>query len=228
MQSLLQWNCRGLRTSAAELQLLVRQRRPLAISIQESKLSPDCSFSMKGFSIFRRDLAASTIAHGGVLLAVHHSVPVRELPLTTALQAVAARLCFMHREITICSIYCPPGAALPVSELHLLMLELPPPVLILGDFNSHHSAWGCDSICPRGRRLASFLNDEGLCVLNTGSPTHFTMPSGRTSALDLSLASPQLSPLFTWHADKDPMGSDHFPVWIEFREQTSLGRRPPK
>ena len=228
MQSLLQWNCRGLRTSAAELQLLVRQRRPLAISIQESKLSPDCSFSMKGFSIFRRDLAANTIAHGGVLLAVHHSVPVRELPLTTALQAVAARLCFMHREITICSIYCPPGAALPVSELHLLMLELPPPVLILGDFNSHHSAWGCDSICPRGRRLASFLNDEGLCVLNTGSPTHFTMPSGRTSALDLSLASPQLSPLFTWHADEDPMGSDHFPVWIEFREQISLGRRPPK
>ena len=228
MQNFLQWNWRGLRTSAAELQALVRQRRPLAICIQETKLSLECSFSMKGFSIFRRDLASNTIAHGGVLLAVHHSVPVRELPLTTALQAVAARVCLIHREITICSIYCPPGVALPVSELRMLMLELPPPVLILGDFNSHHSAWGCGSICPRGRLLASFLNDESLCVLNTGSPTHFTLPSGSTSALDLSLASPQLSPLFTWRADEDAMGSDHFPVWIEFRERMSLGRRPPR
>ena len=183
---------------------------------------------MKGYSIFRKDVTASTIAHGGVLLAVHHSVPVKKLPLVTSLQAVAARLCFIHREVTVCSIYCPPGVALPLVELHQLTAELPPPVLILGDFNSHHSAWGCDSTCPRGRRLTSFLNEESLCLLNTGAPTHFTMPSGHTSALDLSLVSPQLSPLLTWRVDKDAMGSDHFPVWLEFREKVSLGCRPPR
>ena len=228
MQNILQWNCRGIRTSALDLQACVRQTRPLAICLQETKLSPESYFSMKGYSIFRKDLTVNTISHGGVLLAVHHSVPVKQVPLVTSLQAVAARLCFIHREVTVCSIYCPPGVALPLVELHQLIAELPPPVLILGDFNSHHSAWGCDSTCPRGRRLASFLNDESLCLLNTGAPTHFTLPSGGTSALDLSLASPQLSPLFTWRADHDPMGSDHFPVWIEFREQMPLGRRPPR
>ena len=228
MQSILQWNCRGLRTSALELQALVRQQRPLAVCIQETKLKPDSFFSMKGYSVFRKDLTVNTIAHGGVLLAVNHSVPVRRLVVRSPLQVVAARLSLSHREISICSIYLPPGVALPRAELRQLMLELPPPVLLLGDFNSHHSVWGCDTTCSRGRLLASFLDDESLCVLNTGSPTHFTMPSGHTSVLDLSITSPQLMPLFTWRADADAMGSDHFPVWLKYSGQVSLGCRPPR
>ena len=228
MQNILQWNCRGLRTSASELQALVRQQSPLAVCIQESKLTPESTFSMNGYSVFRKDLSADTIAHGGVILATHHSIPTRKLRLRSPLQAVATRCAFLHREITICSIYCPPGVALPVAELRQLMRELPPPVLILGDFNAHHSAWGCDSTCTRGRLLDSFLDDECLCILNTGSATHFALPSGNTSVLDLSVISPQLMPLFTWRVAEDPMGSDHFPVWLEYREQAVLGIRPPR
>ena len=125
-------------------------------------------------------------------------------------------------------ILCPPGIALPVVELRRLMSELPPPVLLLGDFNSHHSAWGCSRVCTRGRLLASFLTDEDLCLLNTGSPTHFSLPSGNTSALDLSFTSPQLVPLLTWHTADDAMGSDHFPIRLEFQEEVILGTRPPR
>ena len=52
------------------------------------------------------------------------------------------------------------------------------------------------------------------------------MPSGSTSALDLNLASPQLLPLFTWHVADDPLGSDHFPVWLTHDSGTELGARP--
>ena len=33
-------------------------------------------------------------------------------------------------------------------------------------------------------------------------------------------------PLFAWHVDDDPRGSDHFPVWLTYQDVTSLGKRP--
>ena len=111
---------------------------------------------MKGYSVFRKDLTVDTVAHGGVLLAVHHSVSVKKFDLRSDLQVVAARLSLIHRELTLCSIYCPPGVALPLAKLRQLVAELPPPLLLLGYFNSHHSAWGCVSTCPRGRLPSIF------------------------------------------------------------------------
>ena len=210
MQTILQWNCRGLRTSSQELQALVHQNRPLAICLQETKLSPDSHFAMRGYSVFRKDLSVSTVAHGGVALCVHHSVPVRHISLRSSLQVVAARAHFMHREVTICSVYLPPGSALPSLELSRLMAELPPPVLLLGDFNAHNSAWGGESTDSRGRLLETFVHNESLCVLNTGTRTHLTLPSGRTSVLDLSIVSPQLAPLFMWRVGDEPLGSGSF------------------
>ena len=228
MHSILHWNCRGLRTSAQELQALVQRSRPVAICLQETKLSPDSHFAMRGYSVFRKDLTASTVAHGGVALAVHHSVPASHIPLRSPLQAVAARLHVMHRDVTICSVYLPPGIALPLSELRRLMLELPSPVVLLGDFNAHNSAWGSENTDTRGRLLESFIHDHSLCVLNSGTRTHFTLPSGQTSVLDLSIVSPDLTSLFAWDVHDEPLGSDHFPVWLKFLGQPVMGNRPRK
>ena len=81
-----------------------------------------------------------------------------------------------NRELTICYIYLPPGTPLPVAELRQLPLELPATVLVVGDFNSHNTAWGCDYTGTRGHLLEALINDEELCV-NTGERTHFTLPS---------------------------------------------------
>ena len=182
----------------------------------------------KGYAVFRKDVHCDTIAHGGVLLAVHHSRPARPLLLNSPLQATAVRVHLGHREITVCSLYLPPGASLPVTELRRLLHELPAPVLVVGDFNAHSSAWGCGDTSPRGRVLETFICEESLCIFNTGQHTHFTMPSGRTSALDLSLASPQLAHVFTWSVQDEPLGSDHFPVWIEHQDSPVLSRRPQR
>ena len=226
MHFILQWNCRGIKANYQDLQTIIRWRNVLVVSLQETKLAPAMPCAIKGYSVFRKDIDSQTIAHGGVLLAVHHSLSARPLLLRSPLQAVAARVHLHHRELTVCSLYLPPGVALPVAELRQLLLELPAPVLVMGDFNAHSTAWGCGHTGSRGRILESFIDDESLCILNTGQRTHFTMPSGQTSALDLSLASPQLAQLFTWSVHDDPLGSDHFPVWIRYQVDPVLGNRP--
>ena len=184
--------------------------------------------AIKGYAVYRKELRSDTIAHGGVLLAVHHSLPPRHLPLSTSLQAVAARVHLCHREITICSLCLPPGIALPLADLRRLLPELPAPVLVMGDFYAHSTAWGCNHTGPRGRVLEDFIRDESLCILNTGQRTHFTLSPGQTSALDLSLASPQLAQFFGWSVHDEPLGSDHFPVWLQHQDDPGLGRRPPR
>ena len=228
MHFILQWNCRGLKPNYQDLQTVLRLRNPFIVCLQETKLAPDTSCAIKGYAVFREDVPSNTIAHGGVLIAVHHSLPARQLQLQSSLQVVAARVHLSHREVTVCSLYLPPGTPLPVAELRRLLHELPAPVLIVGDFNAHSTAWGCDQTGSRGRVLESFICDESLCVLNTGQRTHFTVPSGQTSALDLSLASPSLAHLFTWSVHDDPLGSDHFPIWIQYQDDPVLGSRPQR
>ena len=169
---------------------------------------------------------SDTIAHGGVLLAVHQSIPAQQLTLRTPLQAVAARIYFNNRHISLCSIYLPPGVDFSLAELSTLFSEIPQPLIILGDFNAHHTCWGCERTDSRGRILESFMDEQSLCLLNNGTRTHFTLPTGRTSVLDLSFLSPQLMQCFSWSVLSDPMGSDHFPVWLECQCNVILGNRP--
>ena len=153
-------------------------------------------------------------------------MPARQLQLSSALQAAAARVHLRHREVTVCGLYLPPGTAFTVTELRLLLLRLLEPVLIVGDFNAHCTSWGCDNMGPRGRILEDFILEEPLCILNTGQRMHFTVASGQTSALDLSLVGPQLAQLFTWSVQDDPLGSDHFPVWLQHQDDPTLSSRP--
>lgn len=108
------------------------------------------------------------------------------------------------------------------------MSELPPPLLLLGDFNAHHTVWGCDQVNTRGRHLERFISQHALCVLNTGQATHFSLPSGRESVLDLSLCSPQLASLFHWAVGGDPMGSDHLPIFLAIDDVAVIGTRPQR
>ena len=228
LRHILQWNCRGLRTACLDLQAVVGQHRPAAICLCETKLAPTTAFNIKGYSVFRKDLASSTIAHGGVTLAVHHSLPSQRVALSTSLQAVAGRVQFHRRIFTICSVYLPPDVPFPRDELTQLIAELPRPFVVLGDFNAHHVAWGCESTNCRGQALERLVNDDSLCILNTGTRTHITLPSGSTSAIDLSISSPELAHLFSWSVSDDPLGSDHFPVWLEYQECAVLGPRPKR
>ena len=85
----------------------------------------------------------------------------------------------------------------------------------LGDFNGHHTMWGCRDINPRGKIIEDFLSDENLCIFNDDTTTYLHPASGSATAIDLSLCDPDLYLDYTWWINDDLCSSDHYPIFIE-------------
>lgn len=126
-------------------------------------------------------------------------------------------LCYNHgRNKTCClPIYIDPSNYISINDTQSLCNNFRCAMLILCDFNAHNVLWGSPFRDRRGSATENLLLNANLCVLNDGSPTHFSTRSTFTH-IDLSLASAQLRPFFSWEIDSQLHGSDHFPIYIEF------------
>ena len=227
MTCLLQWNLRGFTANFSDLHALASATTPAIIALQETKLKADLPCRLQYYKSYRYDLPSVTTAHGGTALLVHYSAPSYPHPLRTDLQAVSATVDLQRFKITVVSIYLPPGENLPADALQDIIHQLPSNFIILGDFNAHSTVWGCTRTNSRGRHLEDIIHRNNICILNTGSPTHIALPSGSTSAIDLSLCSASVADRFRWRTHASPCGSDHFPIWLR-TDTPHPGARTPQ
>ena len=158
-------------------------------------------------------------AHGGVAIIINKSLQHYNVPLTTNLQAVAVRACF-DREITICSLYLPPRSEFSLNDLQTLINQLPPPFLLLGDFNSHNPFWGGNLLDTQGKIIDDLLVNNDLTLYNDGSMTYHNIFTGSSSAIDLSICSSSIFLNFNWSVNEFLHDSDHFPIHLNFVKNT--------
>ena len=210
--SILQWNIRGIKPNYTELNLLIKERSPNVICIQETKL-PSEDFVIKGYQEFHHIHKDGLIACGGTSIFVKNSVIHSKIPLNTKLQAVAVRVT-LHKTLTICSIYIPPDSNPSPKDFENLKNQLPTPFILVGDFNAHNPMWGSSSTNQRGKTMEDFLMKTNICLFNDSSPTHVNSQNLETSCIDLSLCDPDLYSDFTWSVHDDLNGSDHYPILI--------------
>jgi hypothetical protein len=151
---------------------------------------------------------------GGAGILVRKVVPHSRISLNTPLQAVACRIS-TPRPLTLCSIYLPPHSSWDQADLMALVAQLPSPALLLGDFNAHHTLWGCNSINAKGEEVADFLLSSNMCIFNDQSATYIHPATGSCSSIDLAIGDPALYLDFNFTVYKDSCGSDHFPVILK-------------
>ena len=99
-------------------------------------------------------------------------------------------------------------------SLRNLLAQLPPPVILMGDFDSYHPLWVNFIVDGRGQQVATFITKSNLNVLNDGSPTRITSLS--ETAVDLAIVSPILQPTLLWSVMHSTYDSDHNPIMITF------------
>ena len=221
MDSIVQWNCRGLKSNFDELSLLISEYKPVAVCLQETFLKKEDSISIKYHSMYNTYFADGNRARGGVTVVVNNSIPHRLIPLNTTLQAVAVRIS-LHNTITLCSIYLSPSTPIDENKLNDLLLQLPAPFVIAGDFNGHNVMWGCNDNNQRGAQIERFIANNSLSYMNDDkSKTYMHPATGSYSSIDLTLCSPVLLPNFTWRVTDDSRGSDHFPIIFSSKQPSS-------
>ena len=117
-----------------------------------------------------------------------------------------------HKTITLCSVYLP---LFNPKDLQDLIDQLPSPFILMGDFNDHHTLWGCEEVNNRGKQLENLIVKHYLIIFNDKSSTYFHPASGTFTSIDLTLCSPSLYLDFSWRVDPDPCGRHHFPIILE-------------
>ncbi|KAL7725456.1 hypothetical protein ACLKA6_017748 [Drosophila palustris] len=128
------------------------------------------------------------------------------------------------------AIYCPPGHAQFWSpgEFSLLFGQLSDKFIVAGDWNAHHSFWGCLRSCRRGSALLSYVSSCRLEILATGGPTHFPSDRGRNpSAIDFAVYAGISGGHLTINESYE-LSSDHLPLIIYLSAALSTHSGKPR
>ncbi|XP_037577007.1 uncharacterized protein LOC119459265 [Dermacentor silvarum] len=140
---------------------------------------------------------ASVYVRAGLAQAV---VRVDDLPCANA-ECVAVTVRVGSTDTCVASVYVRAGKRWDTEFIVRLCDRVGGDLVVCGDFNSHHSAWGCARDDANGRSLLESVLRAGLFVANTGSVT-----------FDLSLVSERCH--YVWRRSPDTRGSDHFPIFL--------------
>ena len=214
---IIQWNIRNLYSNKFALTTLCTHTNPHVIVLQETWSTSNSKIHIPGYNLIShtpRD--SNNCKGGGVAILAANSIPITSIPIQSNLEVCAARIHSSTNPFTLISLYIPPNNNHPniVNELNDLLANLPPPFLICTDANGHHQSWGSEIDNTRGRIVYDWLNNNNSSILNTGEPTYETH-QGNFTHIDLSLSSPNLSPLYEWTVHHENFTSDHFPIIIE-------------
>ncbi|XP_072143055.1 uncharacterized protein [Dermacentor andersoni] len=83
------------------------------------------------------------------------------------------------------------------------------PILIIGDFNANHTSWGYRKNCRKGTSLWTFIQNEGLSLLNDiDQPTRIGTSIQHNTSPDLTLS--KHIPNSHWTNTQHSFGSDHY------------------
>jgi len=211
---IIQWNINGFNNNLAELQLLLGMEHPDVICLQETHIKNNNVPNLKKMKWITKNSTISHKARGGVAIGFAEHISYKPLVLVTDLEAVAARITGKII-FTICSLYLPPNAAVMGYDLDMIFAQLPPPILLVGDLNAHSSLWGSNHSNRLGKLVENCLLQHNVTLLNNGSHTHISTAYGTTSAIDLSICSPQISTKLHWSVCSDSYNSDHYPIKIQ-------------
>ena len=213
MSFLLNWNCNGFYTHYADFKLLLHTYTPHIICLQETHFKTNFTPIIHSYTTHTVWPTQNIPAHGGVTLAVSNKLHSRRIILQTNLQAVAIQI-LTPQTLTICSIYLPPNTSVQQTDFLNLLEQLPHPIILTGDFNSHHQLFGSTHTDTRGKILYEAFDSFNLSLLNT-EPTHYNFTHRTWSLLDLIVSSSQISSQFLVQYHSDLAGSDHVPLIIQ-------------
>lgn len=221
---ILQWNAQGVKSKSNDLLNLLSVNNVGIALISETFLEDKHSFNIYNFHIERCDRYPNqterNIRGGSALLIRNHLGYERiNIPGNLSCEVVCIKLYLtQYNFLYIISVYAKPKHKISRTEWHNMFSILDDgPLLVGGDFNSHHWSWDrtFTNHCYEGEELFQYIESNDLQVVTNESPTRVHRPGWRDSIIDLTLVSTQLFiDIEDWRVGSDSCGSDHYPIFF--------------
>lgn len=213
--NILQWNARSAIANKSSLEKILFEKNIHIAIISETWFKPGKFVNFPGYNIIREDREDG---RAGVALFIKNNIfysvnnTYYQIPY---LQSCAVEIMYNDKPLNIISFYNPPSNNLTSRQWQQFFASFSGSSILGGDANCHHQVWGCSITDTKGRSLQDAVDDSNFCMLNTGEPTLVRSIHHRnSSAIDITLVTPDLFGLLEWHLDEDSHGSNHFPILI--------------
>lgn len=225
---IVQHNIQSLKPKSAFVCELLNSLSIDILILNETWLKTSDTVKFKGYKMFRKD---SDTGYGGVAIICKKSLTCSEIVTTCTdriqLLSVSVKI-KQNSFLTVLGAYCPPRPGrFPVNTLKNIITSLPSPILVMGDFNAHHTAFGSSSNKPRGIQIYDMLDELNMCILNDGQSTTLARPNQSPSAIDIAFVSPCLASSIEWSVyTEDTLGSYHFPTVVNLNNTSNIYESP--
>ncbi|KAH7975487.1 hypothetical protein HPB52_002118 [Rhipicephalus sanguineus] len=199
-----QWNCRSYRPRYASLQEFVKQDPPDLIALQETNTE---NVRLLGYNAHVQTKRTAILTKKN--LTVQELEPVNTPIEHTVIEVIPERK--SHKSLIVASVYSPPKDQLP--DFDLLVRELKKradghQVVIMGDFNAPHTAWGYHTTTKKGARVHDTAQQHRLTLWNDPLQTTRVGNSvSRDTNPDLTFTLNVRSA--EWDRLPETLGSDH-------------------
>ncbi|CAF2267027.1 unnamed protein product, partial [Rotaria magnacalcarata] len=150
------------------------------------------SFS-KHFNNYNIYSQEGTNSFGGVLIAVHRSIPVQQVDVFKKVpNIIALDIGRSHDKFQLATCYSPPNEKLPIALFNQIMKRNKNTIL-LGDLNAKHQSWSRSNENQKGHVLFDWLLTKSMTVVNK----HVATSTRSNATIDLILAPAQMTGIKT-------------------------------
>lgn len=221
ISNIFQWNAQSAAAKRAELDGMLSTYSVHVAFISETWYKAEDYTKFKYFNILRHDRLDG---YGGVAIIIDKSIAFTTIyfPAEISNKINICIVYLTHCQFSIVSIYRTHNNRLYVEEYESIFNVLGHLYIVTGDFNTHCHAFGSYKTDNDGRILLVAVDRTGCVFLNDGSAIGISYPQGHTSVVDLTLVSPNLASLADWRVLEDTHSSDHFPIMIKIKPDSSL------
>ncbi|GFU80868.1 probable RNA-directed DNA polymerase from transposon BS [Trichonephila clavipes] len=185
------WNANGIKPRIVEVRDFIDKHRPDVFLIQETLLGPGDNIHIPNYTVYRNDRphTTNTRPRGGTAVLLKSSLPHHHTPTPPmgTVEATSVTLTPPGGEpLAITSLYISPS----VSYQHIhtdveALFSLGNASIICGDFNAHHTSWGCRKNDNRGNKIRNLINSTDTQIVAPTTPTRFGFNSA--SIIDFAL-----------------------------------------
>jgi ribonuclease HI len=225
--SIFQWNCRAIQNKVPVLSNFFKQHFFHVVLLQSLNCTAFQLPKLDGFyypPVFQAE-------KGRVMTAIYISIAITFNSLSLpCIDSVDCRfsLCGIsipskgNKNTNILNAYYPCGISdsKQIDWINNLDLE-DNNWVVCGDFNASNYLWDSEAPVGEDNVLADVIMNSYLTELNDGSFTRLGNKNQRNSAIDISLATADLTSSYSWTTSDDAMFSDHLPIFIDFHNQKS-------